>query len=196
MVECAGLENLYPDYRDRGFESPPLRHIYLFIDYELYLFFMVYSSPTYGKVSLDRLKEIISHFMAKDKKANYQVIVGSDSQRIGRENYDFVTALIIHRVGWGGIYFWKRVIEKRRMSLKERIYHESIMSLVCAEEFVNFFKTNGISKYNIQIHVDIGKKGETRELINEVVGMIRSNGYQVKIKPESYAASKVADRYT
>jgi len=28
------------------------------------------------------------------------------------------------------------------------------------------------------------------------VGMIRGSGYTVKTKPESYAASKVADRYT
>ena len=64
------------------------------------------------------------------------------------------------------------------------------------KEFISFFKENGISKYDIQIHVDIGKKGETRGLITEVVGMIRGNGYDVKIKPDSFGASKVADRHT
>lgn len=33
-------------------------------------------------------------------------------------------------------------------------------------------------------------------MITEVVGMIRGSGYDVKIKPQSYGASKVADRYT
>jgi len=70
------------------------------------------------------------------------------------------------------------------------------MSLETSENFVHFFKTNGISKYNIQIHVDIGHNGETRVMINEVVGMIRGSGYEVKIKPYSYGASKVADKYT
>jgi len=28
------------------------------------------------------------------------------------------------------------------------------------------------------------------------VGLIKSNGFEAKIKPESYAASVVADRYT
>jgi len=157
---------------------------------------MFYHSPTYGKINLDCLKKTVSSFMTKDKNSRYEIIVGSDSQKTGKDIYDFVTALIIHRVGGGGIYFWKRQIEKRKMSLKERIYQEAIMSLTASENFIDFFKTNGISKYNIQIHVDIGKNGETRDLITEVVGMIRSNGYQVKIKPESYGASKVADKYT
>jgi len=134
--------------------------------------------------------------MAADKKARYEIIIGTDSQKIAKESYDFVCALVIHRVGAGAIYFWQRKIIQRKMSLKERIYTEATMSLAVSENFVEFFKSNGISRYDIQIHVDIGKKGETRDLINEVVGMIRGSGYEVKIKPESYAASKVADRYT
>lgn len=157
---------------------------------------MFYQSPTYGKVDLQRLKEIISSFMKSDKKARYEIIVGTDSQKIEKNKYDFVSALIIHRIGWGGIYFWKRVIQEKKISLKERIYQEATMSLETSENFVDFFKTNGISKYNIQIHVDIGHNGETRDLITEVVGMIRGSGYEVKIKPDSYGASKVADRYT
>ncbi len=157
---------------------------------------MFYHSPTYGKVDLNRLKEIVSSFMAENKKATYEIIVGTDSQKVRKDIYDFVSALIVHRIGFGGIYFWKRQVFERKISLKERIYQEATMSLVTSENFVQFFKTNGIAKYNIQIHVDIGHNGETRELITEVVGMIRGSGYDVKIKPHSYGASKVADRYT
>jgi predicted RNase H-related nuclease YkuK (DUF458 family) len=103
--------------------------------------------------------------------------------------------LIIHHIGSGGIYFWRRQIIDRTIPLKERIYQEAMMSLQTSENFINFFKLNGISKYNIQIHVDIGTNGETRDMINEVTGMIRSNGFDVKIKPDSYGASKIADRH-
>jgi len=157
---------------------------------------MFYNSPTYGRISLEQLKKIISRFMSSDKKAKYEIVVGTDSQKLKKDTHDFVSALIIHRVGWGGIYFWKRQILERKISLKERIYQEATMSLETSENFVNFFKTNGISKYNIQIHVDIGHNGETRDLITEVVGMVRGSGYDVKIKPDSYGASKVADKYT
>src|SRR3989339_1736095 len=157
---------------------------------------MFYESPTHGKVDLEQLKKIVSNYMAVDKKAKYEIIVGTDSQKIEKNKYDFVSALIIHRVGLGGIYFWKRIVQDKKISLKERIYQEATMSLMTSENFVQFFKTNGISKYDIQIHVDIGHNGETRELITEVVGMIRGSGYDVKIKPYSYGASKVADRHT
>ncbi len=156
----------------------------------------MYQSPTYGKVDLDRLKEIISKYMSQNKKGRYEVIVGTDSQKTRGHAYDFVSALIVHHVGHGGIYFWKRELFEKQISLKERIYREAIMSLETSENFINFFKENGISKYNIQIHVDIGHNGETRELINEVVGMIRGSGYEVMIKPNSFGASKVADRHT
>lgn len=157
---------------------------------------MNYFSPTYGELSFERLKEVISHFMAQDKNAKYDIIVGSDSQKIKNNTYDFVSALIIHRLGWGGVYFWRRIVQDRKISLKQRIYQEATMSLETSETFVSFFKLNGISKYNIQIHVDIGPNGETRELINEVTGMIRASGYDIRIKPDSFGASKVADRYT
>ena len=49
---------------------------------------------------------------------------------------------------------------------------------------------------DVEIHVDIGQKGPTRELIAEVVGMIRGNGFNVKTKPDAFGASSVADRHT
>lgn len=155
-----------------------------------------YHSPTYGEVDLYRLKEIVTKYMAQDKGGLYQIIVGTDSQKIKGNGYDFITAFIVHHVGFGGIYFWRREQVRKTISLKERIYQEAIMSLVTSENFVAFFKSNGITKYNIQIHVDIGKKGDTRELIQEVTGMIRGSGYEVKIKPDAFGASKVADRHT
>ncbi len=156
----------------------------------------MYQSPTYGKVQLEELKSIVSRYMSKDKGGSYDVIVGTDSQKIKGNGYDFVSALIIHHVGFGGIYFWKREQIKKTISLKGRIYQEAIMSLETSENFVDLFRLNGIHKYNVQIHVDIGKNGETRELIQEVTGMIRGSGYTVKIKPDAFGASKVADRHT
>jgi len=156
----------------------------------------MFHSPTYGLVDLNNLKKIVNQFMATDKKSRYEITVGTDSQKIDKDSFDFVSALIVHRIGFGGIYFWRREILKKRISLKERIYTEATISLQTAETFIEFLKTNGISRYNIKIHVDIGRNGETRDMINEVVGMIRAGGYQIKIKPESYAASKVADRHT
>lgn len=156
----------------------------------------MYHSPTYGQLDVDGLKNRVSSYMTEKREAKYRIIVGSDSQKIKDKNYDFVSALIIHRVGSGGIYFWKREIVSKKMGLKERMYQEAIFSLQSAEKVFELLRENGISKYNIEIHVDIGRNGETREMITEIVGMVRGNGYQVKIKPDSFGASKVADRHT
>ncbi len=54
-------------------------------------------------------------------------------------------------------------------------------------------------KYNYQfryIHADIGENGDTKDMVKEVVGLIRGNGFEPKIKPEAYVATAVADRYT
>ena len=156
----------------------------------------VFFSPTFGRLSLQEVKEKISKFISKDKNSQYRIIIGSDSQRVAKEKYDFVSAIIIHRIGSGGIYFWRKETKKKKMSLKERIYQEAIMSLDTSEKLIDFFKKNGIPRYKVQIHVDIGSRGETRELISEVTSLILSSGYEVKIKPEAVGASKVADKHT
>lgn len=157
---------------------------------------MKFQSPTFGEIDDKELKHRIEKFMKEKKEARYRIIVGSDSQKVKKDVYDFVVAIIVHRVGSGGIYFWQRRLIAEKISLKERMYQEAIFSLESAEKIFELLKENGISKYNIEIHVDIGRQGQTREMISEIIGMVRANGYEVKIKPESFGASKVADRHT
>lgn len=76
------------------------------------------------------------------------------------------------------------------------MYEEALLSLETASVVATLFENYRILRYNIEIHVDIGQSGETRSMITEIVGMIQGNGYEVKTKPDSYGASKVADRYT
>ena len=50
--------------------------------------------------------------------------------------------------------------------------------------------------YQLQyIHADVGKNGATKDMIKEVTGLILGNGFTPMIKPESFAASSVADRF-
>jgi len=74
-----------------------------------------------------------------------------------------------------------------------------MVSLDFAKEFVPLLKKklNGnYPKYDLEIHVDVGEHGATREMIKEVVGMVTGFGFVAKTKPYSYAASYVADKYT
>ena len=156
----------------------------------------MFQSPTFGPVTLSEVREKILEFLAVDPDSSYQLVIGTDSQPHNGAGVDFVTAIVIHRLGHGGIYFWERKVVNKHYVLRQRMYEEASFSLATAETFLALLSKDGITRYDVEIHVDIGKFGKTREMINEIIGMIRGSGYSVKIKPESYAASKVADRYT
>jgi predicted RNase H-related nuclease YkuK (DUF458 family) len=156
----------------------------------------MFNSPTYGTLELPLVREKILSFLAQDPESTYQLVIGTDSQPKNGSGIDFVTAIVVHRIGKGGIYFWRHTVNKKIMVLRQRMYEETAMSLEMAETVLSLLHRDGITKYDVEIHVDVGKFGETRTMINEIVGMIRGSGYVVKTKPDSYAASKVADRHT
>ncbi len=156
----------------------------------------MFQSPTYGTLELAQIREKILAFLSAEPDKKYQLVVGTDSQPHNGSGVDFVTAVVVHRIGTGGIYFWKRSVNKKTYVLRDRMYEEATMSLEMAETVLALLHRDGVTKYDVEIHVDIGNFGATHEMINEITGMIRGSGYAVKIKPESYAASKVADRYT
>jgi len=147
-------------------------------------------------LKLIEVRRKIIEYLKYEKDRQYHIIIGTDSQPHNGAGVDFVTAIVVHRVGSGGIYFWKRIILKKHYVLRQRMYEEATLSLSAAEELLQVLNKDGITNQDVEIHVDIGPKGETREMITEIVGMIRGNGYIVKTKPDSYGASKVADRHT
>lgn len=155
-----------------------------------------FHSQTFGICAPDELRRHIKTYMAGDPDRSYRLVIGTDSQAKNGSATDFVVAFIIHRVGAGGIYFWKRIVESKQYVLKQRMYQEAIYSLQAAEDFLVLLQKDGITKFDLEIHVDIGMAGDTREMITEIVGMVRSSGFVVKTKPDAFAASKVADRHT
>lgn len=156
----------------------------------------VFYSPTWGVLSLEAIHDRVMAFIAEDATASYQVIIGTDSLPSSSDGTDFITAIVVRRIGTGGIYFWRKTSDDRQLVLRSRMYQEATLSLVCGQEVMDVFKKNGLAKYDVEIHVDIGKNGDTRDMIAEIVGMIRGSGFAVKIKPDSFAASHVADRHT
>src|SRR3990170_7861424 len=122
-------------------------------------------SPTYGALTLTSLRYRALEFIAKSPEYKYRLVIGTDSQPKNGHGVDFVTAIVIHRVGYGGIYFWKRIIDKKTYVLRSRIYQEAALSLACADEVLALLKDDGITKYDVEIHVDIGSIGETKEMI-------------------------------
>ncbi len=159
-------------------------------------------NPTRGNLKIDQVvKEILNYLSTKPEKF-YDIIVGCDSS--SGEDPHFPVAVVILRVGEGGRFFLKKIgYQNRRFyNWKQRVLEEVLLSCQLAlhlkEIFEKKIKTlNNNFNYQFRyIHADIGENGATKDMIKEVIGLIRGNGFEPKIKPEAYVASTVADRYT
>jgi len=155
---------------------------------------MKFFSPTRGPMTFDEMFADLSGFIHAAPEDAYKLIVGTDSQL--KDETCFVTAVIIHRLGKGARFYYTKKRQPKVTSLRQRIFYEASLSLSLAGRLAEHLARNGHAGLDVEIHLDVGQQGETRDLIREVVGMITGSGFDAKIKPESYGASKVADKYT
>ncbi len=147
------------------------------------------------RMTVDEVVRNIVDFMLIEPNRRYRVTIGTDSELLRDKQADFVTAIVVHRVGNGGRYFWRRFELGKFHNLRDRIIKEVLISLEVAEKVLATLRTHDLPDFDFEIHADIGENGPTKAVIQEVVAMIRANNFQVKTKPESYAASNVADRH-
>ena len=158
---------------------------------------MKFISPTDGEMDIEQIYMTMVEFMDQAPNNKYKLIVGTDSHP-RMEDVVFVTAIVIYRVGRGGRFFYHKEKDGLEVGMKQRIFYEVSRSLEVASKLTGVLARDSehSETLDIEIHVDVGKKGPTNEIIKEVVGMVVGNGYEAMIKPDSYAASSVADRYT
>lgn len=161
-------------------------------------------NPSKGKLSFPEMIEEIKKYISEKPECFYDIIVGCDSS--SGESPNFPVAIVILRQGQGGRFFLKKVnyppsIQKKFQNWKQRVLEEVLLSCELALHLRENFekKVKNLSpppKYQLRyIHADVGENGSTKDMIKEVTGLIRGNGFEPKIKPEAYVASTVADRY-
>lgn len=154
----------------------------------------MFISPTRGAVTLETMVADIVNYVSQDKTAEYKLIIGTDSHT--KQGTHMVTAIIIQRVGKGARYFYRHSYHLTMRSLRQKLFHETALSLDVVHALRECLMRSFLVGMRIEIHVDAGYAGATRELIREVIGMVVANGLVAKVKPNSFAASAVADRYT
>lgn len=156
----------------------------------------IFHSQTKGLISLDEVIKEIVLFIKKEPQCYYKVIIGTDSEAC--DCTVFVTAVIVWRVGNGAIHFWTKSEPCRFSSFRDRIWQEAMNSITLAQEVRTRLKTvlgDDFFWDGNEIHVDIGREGKTKELIDGVVGMIKGYNFEPVIKPEAFGASIVADKH-
>lgn len=164
-------------------------------------------SPSKGNLTFPEVIEEISSYILEQPGYFYDIVVGCDSPSTDKPFFPIV--IVVLRTGAGGRFFLKKMsypdsFLKRfaNVNWKNRILQEVYLSCELALSLretleKEFGKPTPIFNYQFQyIHADVGEIGKTKEMVREVVGLIRSNGFEPRIKPQSFAASVVADRYT
>jgi len=164
---------------------------------------MLLNSITHGEIQIEESIMLIKSFLEEKPDREYSLVIGTDSHERATtgdsKSINLVTAVLVHRKGFGGKYFWRRKDMPNIHNLREKIYAETLESLNFALYFVPLLRRvlNGNSPlYNLEIHIDVGEHGDTRDMIKEVVGMVTGNGFVAKTKPQAYGATYVADKHT
>ena len=158
---------------------------------------ITFHSQTLGMLSLDEVIGEVMKFVKKEPERFYKIIIGTDSHPTNP--VFLVTALTIWRVGNGAIHFWTKSDPKHFHAMRDRIWEEAISSITLAQEIRSRLQNAMGDEFfwdGNEIHVDIGKNGPTKDMIDGVVGMIKGYNFHPVIKPDAFGASIVADRHT
>lgn len=122
----------------------------------------------------------------------YTFFIGTDSQVIKR-NISIVTVIccIKELSAENKVFFIKEKLKKKEHpSLRSRMLLEAYRSIEAAMEIEPFIKNK------LSVHLDVGNtsRSKTSKFHKELEFLVQAQGYECSIKPDSWAASSVADR--
>lgn len=168
---------------------------------------MKFLSPTHGVC--DNEKEVVKKIFERiltNEHAKWTIAIGTDSQN-NKTRTRFCQAILLLEQGNGGSYFYSAHSEERFHVVQNRMLKEAEMSINLGKVIIEKIEDELLSDKLIdkdidvafEIHCDLGHDGKSRDSIKAAIGWITASfGGNVtpRIKPESPAASCIADRYT
>ena len=160
----------------------------------------MFKSRLYGDLELTQIPDKLLDYYNNLKKYDspFEIVIGTDSQNF--DNTKIVSVIVITCKGHGGIYFYNITKHKRLNEVRSKLFVETEMSLKLANKLLSLLERDEYQELylntNFSIHLDAGlsDKGKTKPLVSELVGWVNSSGFDCEIKPNSYAASSVADK--
>lgn len=140
-------------------------------------------NPSGENLTHDELLEMLSRNEA-------EIHVGSDSHLVGGE-WLFATAVCVYVNGKGGSFCYRRKKSPKAQfrSLYERLMQETTLSILAAEEI------KSLTDKKVTIHADVALSNTaSSKYRGQVESFVRSMGFPVLTKPESWASSSIADK--
>ena len=149
-------------------------------------------SPAGMQVTRDGLIQFIERHILEGGR----VFVGCDSNVLGDScTYAQTICLYNEEARRGGRYFFKTHKVKMRFSTppQVRIMQEAQEAIEIALELAQVFPTE-----NIEVHLDVNtRKGNlSQTLADQLSGYAKAAGFACKLKPDSWAATGIADGHT
>ena len=132
----------------------------------------------------------VGQFLSDHKDEMF--FIGTDSQNYSKKKTCvFTTVLIAYRMGRGGNIVTHRHKVPYMDALRQRLLMEAMLSL----EVGWYLDTKVPKKSIIGIHLDVNQslKYKSGQYKDELVGMVMGQGFTALCKPDSWAASSVAD---
>jgi len=128
-------------------------------------------------------------------KNNGQVFVGTDSY-INSGYCMFTTSIVLLGAinQRGGVYFYKKEKYNEPTRFYTRILREVEKSINIAIDI-----TEICPNANLEIHIDVspeGKNEKSSQMARMLMGYTTGSGFKCKVKPDSFAATTVADKHT
>lgn len=125
------------------------------------------------------------------------IYIGADSKvysEKGVQMVAYVTVIILHYgSSKGATIFKSHRIDRHYGQLRLRLMAEVTDAIVAATEIVDYIEDRGL-----EIHLDINRSDlyASSVLVKEATGYVLGTlGIEPKLKPDSFAASSVADRF-
>jgi predicted RNase H-related nuclease YkuK (DUF458 family) len=137
---------------------------------------------------IEEVKEFI-----RNSSEDSAVYVGCDSRQL-RGKTVFVTVVVIHiNSSHGARIFWRVDRVRRITSIRQRLLEE-----VNRAVYVAMLLADVVGNRPFEVHLDINPNPDHRSsvIVKEAVGYVLAQGLKPVLKPDSIAASAVADFIT
>jgi predicted RNase H-related nuclease YkuK (DUF458 family) len=134
---------------------------------------------------VDDLDQTLAELVGDD---DFHIHVGTDSKNRGQYTH-FVTVVAILRPGRGARVLYRTLRVPRLRNLAQRLIQEAQMSIETA------MLVDGLVPQNIVLHIDANpdERHRSARYARSLAGMGVGSGFEVRLKPEAWCASHVAD---
>ncbi|QDU65489.1 ribonuclease H-like YkuK family protein [Engelhardtia mirabilis] len=134
---------------------------------------------------IDDLDSALEELVGDDE---FLIHVGTDSKNRGAHT-DFVTVVAILRPGFGARVLYRKQRCQRMGALAQRLIQEAQMSIETA------LMLSERVPQDIVLHIDANpdERHKSSRYARSLAGMGLGNGFEVRLKPDAWCASSVAD---